>query len=432
MKNWRYWVWLLLLCGWLHAEELLQVGDKVPEFPATAEWHFGGEQKLHDFAGKKALALYFASPGCPSCDEFAPHIYRLLLKNADALRVIMVSPTMYSSADVASYVARRQLGDYPVMRDADNSFAPRFIGKIDKFPYLAIVSADGKLAWFGRAKFHAQITEEINRALGKNAPEAGPGLLENSPAFLLAGAAVSHALNAPLKSPAKDCAALADVLQKREIAVALCPEENGKITVAGLREAWKGFVSVPEKPVAEKDASGETGEKNARAPRKLVFFYSGDAAAEVLDAEKSDILLRLADGNLALSALVKEMPADAELTVIIDSMHADRFAGMSAKDADDFLFPDIIKPVGQALPGVGVMLAAARWDMSLLADENAGGTLFAKTLAEELAKEKVPGAAELWRVIRDRMADCGRISGVQQSPFYIKVPVPETVAAPQK
>ena len=170
--------WLLafaLCCLTAAAAELLQPGDAVPEFPADAEWHAGGAQKIGDFGGKKALVLYFAKPGCPSCDDFAPHLYRLLLKNADALRVVMVAPGMYPSVDVANYAANRKLGDYPVMRDAGMQWAPRFIGKVDKFPYVAIVAADGKLAWYGRAKFHEQITAEVDRALGQapQAPEAG-------------------------------------------------------------------------------------------------------------------------------------------------------------------------------------------------------------------------------------------------------------------
>ncbi|GHS96744.1 hypothetical protein FACS1894139_12490 [Planctomycetales bacterium] len=367
------------------AADYLQVGDAVPEFPANAEWFVGGAQKINDFGDKKLLVLYFGKAGCPSCDEFAPHLYRLLRKYPQELRVILVNPKIAPSAEVADYAKERKLGDYPIMRDPDDGFVSRFIGKIHQFPYTALVGADGKLLWFGRSKFHEQVTAEVERALGKLSAETVAPV--TNAAAVVVGVDAPPTLPTALRSPSRDSAAIAAALEKRGYAVTRLA---GKVLHAQIGEAL----------TKSRAAVGDAGQ--------VLFFFSGDAL-EIRDGK--DVAIALSDGDLTFG----EIAALARPEIfIVDAPQVDALSGINdGVPSAERIFNEMTKNLAAAFPQSAILMSAARFDRSQL-NAARDGTLFAQALTAALDG----GAAtlnEILRAVNLQLSDYSRRSGVLQS-----------------
>lgn len=400
-------IYLLSWCA-INANDLLSIGETVPEIPSNAVILTDDEMaKIYasDTADSRLLLLYFAKSGCPSCDEFAPHLARLLLKYEDEMRALIVIPGMYPQSEAAKYAAERTLSETPIIYDAGKNFAPRFIGKIDKFPYVALVANDGKLCWYGRAKFHEQITDEVERALGKKTVANATTAAENFAAIVI-GAKNARGLYSPLLSPEFDSTAIAKTLSATDNLINDAAQLTAENILSKVREITAS---------------------------KVLLFFSGEAKARKIDDEKTDLLLQLPHGEISLTAIAATLREkyDAEnagsddapitsarkITFIIDACQEDGLKYLDEKRIDDKLFGDIVAEFGRALPDATIILSAARWDKSLLAEKNRGGTLFAKFLNEELTENKLRAPEELWRNLRDKMANVARRTGELQSPF---------------
>lgn len=373
------------------ASELLQKGELAPDFPADTEWFGGSACKLSDLAGKKAVLLYFLQPGCGSCDNFAPHLYRLALQNKDDLAVIGL--TSYPKKDEVESYAQKRMGDYPVAWLPDKSYVSRYIGSIKHFPYIVLIGKDGRIKWFGRGKFHEQVTEELERTLGR-LPESR-AISAGKRAALIVSA--SEGENGTLQAPLAEGKAIAVALRQAgyDPVVALGGEE-APATADSIKKELKILVA------------GATSDKDA-----ALFFYTGDARQTGTDESQAGLTLLVNGDTLALSELHAALPEGAagKMLWVIDADHED------SKLPE---WGDIGAAVSSGLPGVTLMLAASRYDRSRLAVGDSAGTLFGKLFIELL--QSPVGRQDLtagWRFIRDGMCNWSRVNneGILQSPF---------------
>ncbi len=371
----------------VHAGEL-SVGEKAVDFPESGNWFGGAATSVADNLGKKVTLLYFMKPGCGSCDKFAPHLYRLLLQNKDDLSVIGV--TEYTSDKIEEYLQKR-VGDYPIFQDMIRSFMNQYIGTINKYPYVAVIDKEGVLTWFGRGKFHSQVTEEVERALGKIEPQKclNPAGKKNA---LVVGVDYSTM-----------------VLQKLPAA-----QKSAQVVSEAFKEAKYSSVTELLGSDASKEAVLDGMEKLAGLSGledTAVVYLSGDAKPQKLSDGSIDLELYLPASGLSLKELVAAFTAKSEcknLMLVIDANN---------EKSSLKIWEDIAADVGSAVPEATVILSAARWDRSMNA---AGGdvTNFAEYFALEI-KDSTPEFTpyELWRDIRDRMSVWSRPHGILQSPF---------------
>lgn len=383
---------LLSVTSYSHASEFINTGEPVPEIPTDLEWFAGAKKSLADFKGKKAVLFYFMRPGCGSCDKFAPHLYRLVMKNKDNLEVIGISD--YPSEKIKLYLEKR-LGDYPIIRDQKREYINRFIGKIDKYPYIALIGRDGNLKWYGRGKFHQHVTQEIKR------------VLEEKPATPTLNAATKHALvigvnkgcdmEEPLSSPNNDAIALESTLNKIGYKEVITLTDKTDSTTTNHESIIKSINSLI---------------KNTEDKGAVLLYFSGDAIPEKTASGNIDLQLLLSDKKIKLSELAKlftDSKKQIKPVFIIDANH---------QDSKQKKWEDIAKKVGKEIPQATIILSAARWDRSLLTTDKTR-TNFNVFLCENLAKADKKSSSPLiiWRNIRDKMSDLSRKSGILQSPF---------------
>ena len=382
-------LFVLLLTGisGLNAAEL-QVGDVAQDFPQQNMWFGGDKVSLSANIGKKATLIYFMKPGCGSCDKFAPHLYRLLLQNKDEL--VVVGVTEYPADQINEYLLKR-IGDYPIVQDPDRSFINKYIGSITKYPYVALIDKQGKLAWYGRGKFHSQVTEEVNRVLGKTeSPEClNP---EGKKYALVSGVGYSELVGNRLPTPENNAQLVAEGFDAAGYAATellIGSELTADALLAGVKQ------------LAEETGAGDSA----------VFYFSGDAKPVPQADGSIDLKLYLATESISLRQIVTEFTAVAagkNLLVMIDG---------NTEKSSLKIWEDIAADVGKGLPGVTVILAAARWDRSML-NTTGDNTNFSEMLSREIessAPDMTP--YQLWRALRDRMSQWSRPQGILQSPF---------------
>lgn len=387
---------LLMLCllatSFCRGAEILKKGDAAPEFPEKAEWFGGSPCKLADFKDKKAVILYFLLPGCGSCDHFAPHLYRLALQNKDD--VAIVGLTAHPKRQEVEEYAQKRLGDYPVLYLPEGDYVSRYIGEIKQFPYVVMIGKDGRIQWFGRGKFHDQVTDELERVLGK---KAEPTDISAGKRFALVVSA-PEGLGGTLKAPKAEGAAVAEALRK-----------SGYETVVTLGAGG-------EKPATAENVKEELKKlfQHAGADDAVTFFFTGDGKQVNPGGEQRDIELLLEGGELALRDLHGAVAADAtgkKALWVIDA---------NQEDSTLPEWEDIGPAVGAGLPGVNLLLAAVRYDRSHLLAEDPAGTVFGKLflagLQDPCGRQNLDA---FWRFVRDGMSDWTRSTGkgVLQSPF---------------
>ncbi len=371
--------------------ELLRPGDPAAEIPANIEWFGGKAVKLEDYKGKKAVILYFLLPGCGSCDHFAPHLYRLALQNKDDVAVVGL--TAHPKKDEVEEYAKKRVGDYPVAYFADKGFVARYIGNISQFPYLVIIGKDGLIKWMGRGKFHEQVTEELERALGRKAEAVDIAAGKRSALVV----SVPQGLG-PLKAPAAEGAAVAQALTKAGY---------DKVVVLGNGGSGKAT------PETVKAALNQLGA--AAGPQDAVmFFFTGDAKQVNLGGERRGIELLLEQGELPLGDLH---------AATLGSLQGKQTLWVLDANQEDSSMPeweDLGGPVSAELPGVSLLLAGARYDRSHVLEGSPAGTVFGKLFLEAL--QAPCGKQDLnsfWRYLREEMGawSRGTEKGILQSPF---------------
>ena len=384
---------LLVLSSEISAGEL-QIGDTVPDLPQQNMW-FGGEKvSLFANAGKKATLLYFMKPGCGSCDKFAPHLYRLQLQNKDELSVVGI--TEYSADKINEYLLKR-IGDYPIVQDYDRSLIKQYIGNITKYPYVAVIDKDGRLAWYGRGKFHSQVTDEVDRVLGKTEDPVciNP---DGKKYALVAGVDFSELVGNRLSSPENNARIVAEEFEAAGYAgteLLVGVEANDESLLTGMKQL-----------------AAEVGENDS-----AVFYFSGDAKPVPQADGSIDLKLYLSGKSISLQELVSSFTESGDgknLLVMIDG---------NTEKSSLKIWEDIAADVGKGIPGVTIILSAARWDRSMLVAEG-NVTNFAAMLVEEMAgadPDMTP--YQLWRHLRDRMSAWSRPKGILQSPFIVN-PLP--------
>lgn len=373
------------------AADLVAAGSPAPEFPEQVEWFGGKGVTLAEYKGKKAVLLYFLLPGCGSCDHFAPHLYRLALQNKDDVAVIGL--TAHPKKDEVEAYAQKRLGDYPVACFPDKEYISRYIGNISQFPYLVIIGKDGLVKWQGRGKFHEQVTEELERALGKKAEPVDIAAGKRSAVVV----SVPQGLG-PLKAPAAEGAAVAQALTKAGYE---------KVVVLGQGGSDKAT------PDTVKAALNKLGAQ-AGAQDAVVFFFTGDAKQVNLGGERRGIELLLEQGELPLSdlhAATRETLQGKQTLWILDANH---------EDSSMPEWEDLGAAVSAELPGVSLLLASARYDRSHLLEGDPAGTVFGSLLLKGLqAPCGKQDLASFWRYVRDEMGawSRGTEKGTLQSPF---------------
>lgn len=371
------------------AEGLVKVGSQAPAFPARSRWYGGDAVTLESLRGKVVL-LYFLIPECGSCDAFAPHLKRLAIMKRKDLAIVGIS--WASRRELGKYL-RKRLGKYPILQDPRRAYSNRYIGQVVKFPYLALLDKEGKLAWFGRGKFHAQVTREIDRLLGKGVPtpERVPAKIH----ALVFGNDKSR-MNVTLSCPKGDIAAVAEALRKRQ----------GEVTVlspGGAEDQLPTVARVKETVARMAEAAGETD--------ALLLYYSGDGEPLNPGVQKADLRLQLADGTLTLTEL-REMLGQSKATsrlVFVDVGHDDNYS---------VALQDIAAELETQLPDLPVLLSAARYDKStILYKADGRRTLFRDLLVKQLNTAWSP--YELFRTLRDGMSEYSRNNKRLQTPFLL-------------
>ena len=371
---------------------MLNIGDAAPEFPEDGQWFAGEARTLAELKGKKAVMLYFLQPGCGSCDQFAPHLYRLALRNRDDLEVIAL--TVYAEAEVREYAASR-IGTYPVLRLQNFDYIQRYIGKISQFPYLALIDKGGELRWYGRGKFHAQVTEEVERVLGKSAMAEEPHGTGRRLALVVGVADGLGNLAAPEGAATNVAQALKEAGYDEVLSAGFAGANDSAPATAD--NVQKLLESLLDK--ADKDDV-------------VLFYFSGDAKQVGVGQNFSDIELLLPGGVLPLrrlhDALLAKLQGKRVLWVI------------DANQSDSLLdvWEDIAEEAGKNLSGVTLLLAAARWDRSNLLEGDPAGTLFTRLFIDSLKDESARRTVyDSWRFIREGMSKWSRPHGTLQTPF---------------
>lgn len=371
---------------------MLNIGDSVPEFPEDGQWFAGEARTLAELKGNKAVMLYFLKPGCGSCDQFAPHLYRLALRYRDDLDVIAL--TAYPEGEVREYAASR-LGTYPVLRLQNYAYIQRYIGNISQFPYLALIDKEGVLRWYGRGKFHAQVTEEVERVLGKKeVAEASQGTGRRL--ALVVG--VADGLG-KLAAPEGAAASVAQALKE-----------------AGYDEVLSaGFAGANESAPATADNVQKLLESlldKADKEDVVLFYFSGDAKQVGAEKNFSDIELLLPGGVLTLRRLHESLLAklqERRVLWVVDANQSDSLLDV---------WEDIAEEAGRNLSGVTLLLAAARWDRSNLLEGDPAGTVFTRLFIDSLKDGSAHRTVyDSWRFIREGMNKWSRPHGTLQTPF---------------
>ncbi len=368
----------------------LNIGDKAVDFPEGKEW-FGGERvSIEDNIGKKVTLIYFMKPGCGSCDKFAPHLYRLMLKNKDTLSVVGV--TEFPTDKIEEYL-QNKMGDYPIMQDLDRSFMNKYIGVINKYPYVAIIGKDGKLAWYGRGKFHSHVTEELDRALGET-EVAAPVVSKGDKYAIAVGVDHTELLANSLVSPENNVELVADSFKDagyKGVGILLGSEAT--------KESFKKSIA---------DIATQAGKDDT-----VVIYFSGEANPTTPGDGSVQLNIYLADSALPVGELVKDFKEQSEcenLFVVIDA---------NTENSSLKIWEDIAADVGKGVDGATVMLSAARWDRSMLNDSK-DHTIFSEMFADNITESD--GALTpsiLWRDIRESMSEWSRPKGILQSPFIV-------------
>ena len=392
----RIGLFLLLQFCILHiafAEERLNIGEQALDFPLGKNWFAGGPLSIADNNDKKVTMIYFMKPGCGSCDKFAPHLYRLILKNKNNLEVVGV--TEYPSDTIHEYLAKR-FGDYPIMQDLERSFMDKYIGKINKYPYIAIINKKGELSWFGRGKFHAQVTQELNRVLGKEQVKKKNLSRPEELNSLVIGLDKSDLFSTALTTSENNAQLVTEALT-----------HSGYDNVETLTGDDVTFTEI-EKSV--QNLAVETAVADT-----AVFYFSGEAKPkQTIDG--IDLELYLKDKQISLRKIVNDFKNKSEcknLLIVIDANN---------EKSNFKIWEDIAGDMESTYSGVTVMLAAARWDRSLIGKDGKTTVFteeFSRLLQAGKENDTLLTPFALWKDLRDSMSAISRETGILQSPFII-------------
>ncbi len=366
----------------------LSIGDTAVDFPEGNKWFGGDKVSLKDNIDNKVTLLYFMKPGCGSCDKFAPHLYRLLLKHKEDLTVVGV--TEFSDDKIEEYLVKR-VGDYPIIQDKDRSFMNQYIGVINKYPYVAIIDKEGKLSWFGRGKFHSHVTDEVERALNKS-KDSVPVNSDGTKRALVVGVDYSGLSLNKLSAPESN----AELIAKSFV--------DAGYTESMLLRGDETTTETLTSDIAKLATDSKSGDS-------AVFFFSGDAKPLKQSDGSIDLELYFSDSSISLKNLVGKFIRASEcknLLVVVDANN---------ENSTLEIWEDIAADVGKAIPEATIILSAARWDRSML-DESGTKTIFSEMFAESIANStSVLTPYKLWKNIRDEMSIWSRPSGILQSPF---------------
>ncbi len=399
---------------------LFRIGDVAPEFPA-GNWIKGPAVDFAELRGKVVL-LYFLKPGCGSCDRFAPHLFRLILKHKDDFVVIGVAK---ESAKALEKYAEGKLVKYRLVRDPERALMSRYIGKISKYPYVAVIDKQGRLAWYGRGKFHSHVTEEVERALQAPPPPEPYTPIAGKRYALVVGVANEQKYVLTLDAVRADAKAVAALLRG----------SLGFERVELLLDAED--VADTELPTESKIRSALASLAGVAGPEdELVVFFTGRGFSKALPDGGRDIVLRTYDYQLTSFGLpltqVRQILDDSDCRrrlVMIDINHDD-----GTDDAFKYIRPDLEK----TFPSLPLLFSTARYDRSNMVYPP-GGT--ARTLFVDLLLKGLRGPAdlddngavvpyELFRHIRDGMAAWTRRQGTFQSPMDLNLKAEPRVRFP--
>lgn len=371
----------------------LALGELLPAFPTEGKW-FGGTPLTVEALKGKVTLLYFLSPGCPSCDAFSPHLLRLMLRHNDALQVVGIT---FATEQHAKDYARDAIAKHPVFHDADRSYTNRLIGKVNLFPYVAILDRDARLQWFGRAKFHAHVTREVLRVLDPEAAADADAALPIPPkqyALVIARSTAHRGTDLP--APTRDAADLATLLTPHFEEVVLLSDATGQ---PASRHPTPSNIRAALDRLAE-----QAGEEGA-----VLIYYAGDANLVLLQGRERVDLMLAVDGSAMMinhfSAILNRHHVGKRL-MILDVNQAGR------------VFDDIEDALNAGVPDLPLLFSAARHDHShlVLCPDQRETALFSFLLRRELAREPVSPEALFCR-IRDAMSAWTRHDGRLQSPM---------------
>jgi peroxiredoxin len=138
-----------------------------------------------EFAGHKAVVLFFTTTDCPIANSYVPEMNRI--RDAYAARGVLFyavqTDLTIPEADVAKY-ARDFHYAYPLLLDP-NQLLVRFTGA-SITPQAAVLAPDGKLLYLGRV-------DDRVADFGKQRLQPTVGDLRNSLDAVIAGKPVPHA-----------------------------------------------------------------------------------------------------------------------------------------------------------------------------------------------------------------------------------------------
>lgn len=375
---------------------MLALGNPIPAFPTGGTWFGGDPLTVEDLKGKVTI-LYFLTPGCPSCDEFSPHLLRLMLRHPDDLQVVGIT---FAGERHAQTYARDAIARHPVYHDPGREYTNRLIGRINIFPYVAILDRDARMQWFGRAKFHAHVTRELERVLDPDtaaAPEAALPVPAKQYALVI-GRSTAHR-GTSLPAPARDAADLAALLTPHFEEVVLLTDARGQPATS---QPTPGNIRDTLNRLAE--TAGKEG--------AVLIYYAGDANLVLLQGrERVDLMLALDGPTMMINhfSAILNRHGVANRLMLIDVNQGGR------------VFDNIEDALNAGVPDMPVLFSAARHDHAYVVQcpEGRATSLFSFLLRRELGRGAV-SPEMLFRRIRDGMSAWSRHDGRMQSPMQIR------------
>lgn len=393
-------------------DDLLRIGDPAPDIPASL-WSSDPGPNISELRGKVVM-LYFLAPGCPACDSFQTPLDGWKRDFGSQLVVIGIADGGRSKLN--SYARSK---NFRCISDPGRQVMGRYIGTINRYPYVAIIDVNGQISWYGRGKFHGQVEEEIKRALRGTAEPKVASKITGKRRAVVVGVGKKPVGQLILAAPREDAQAFSDLLAARhgfaEVTIliddpVLPPERQP--TGANIKSALEAM-------------AGASGPGDG-----MIFFFSGEGVQQNVGLGKRDIMLQAADypsprGLLTLYK-VREILNQSQCPnklVIIDTCHEDT--------SRPKLYENIARELGKHLDGMPLLLSAARGDKSnhVSRPGSPGGrqTLFSWLLINGLegnADQNGDGVIvndELFRHIREGMSNWSRRTrtGVLQTPFLI-------------
>lgn len=152
---------VILLGGWAFQQplnEVLSVGDKVPEFkdlPGTD----GKTHSLADFADKKALVVVFTTTSCPVAADYEKRIVELAKSQPESVGVVAINSIRgpRDTMEAMTRYAEEKGFAVPYLKDEDQAVA-RSWGATGT-PQFFVLSADRKIVYMGAFDDHADPTK---------------------------------------------------------------------------------------------------------------------------------------------------------------------------------------------------------------------------------------------------------------------------------